>query len=1070
MSRVISAVGVVAASAFLVGVLSFTSFAPAPADATGNFDAWQPRQGCTIPQKPGRVIVDLKQGNEYLRLLVPWMPEMEKTVNLPAGKYQITGLSYDGYSNRAQTPASEQNQEQWKLEVYSGSKKLGTFGPTTDLEDGVQEDYNTDVLASTASFSSAVTKIKAVHKLKGVANPSGPHSVVPVCVAFDPIADVVPSCTLTPTSASIVKGGSVKLTWTSKNAESASMNEGIGSIPVNGNVTVSPTDDTTYTATFTSKDGVDTTCESTITVDEPVSPSCPLTSADGEVINLTTETIRANGPESGAMSDPVTVNVDAGEYEVWLASFDTHSLKTEQNQQKEQWKLSFRDSSGNEKAVTGAIDDLPENQDVMKQRVAQSFNVPAGITELVAIHAAYPDNGPHSVVPICAALKKKSTPPPPPPIESPQCDVNVSPKTIKLGESTTLSWTSDDVETASFNQNIGQVSLNGSRTVSPTQTTTYTGTFIAQSGMRVTCSDTVVVEQPEPAPTCDMFASPSTITKGGSATLGWMSSNVTDVTIDKGIGDVATSGDTTVSPTSNTTYTGTFKGANGDTITCKTTITVKEPTPDPAPQCTLEVTPSSVRRGESVTIAWTSDNATSASINQGIGSVSLDGDTSVSVDSDTTFTGTFTNGKGDTVTCSDSVTVRGGGGGGPCLNCGDDDDDDDDDNGGGDDDDDDEPSPTIVLSKVVRNAPGNFITLDQVPYTGFTAGPMLTALFWISVIGISAGLAYVLTYRRPFAFAMGRRNLSGTEGEYAVSLTDADTYSATEPVAARTATLAASRGSRNGNAMDDAIETQAHTENILFSPEALRVVAAEAERTSLSLEAFLESFFGEAKAQYPREDGWILLSKERATTLLIALRSQAAQPAEAAVVPEAPESPEAAPIVPVRDLVNERFSHIAETRTGAPMAAQPAAPQSVAQQPLARENQQAAPAPDFGRRAEMSGRQASADTGSFVAALARGSEADAFGILRSLQSSGGSVNTFLTEVVRSLDDVYKHRIEGNHNPDQNVAAAVAMLSNSDLEQLIGILVESVDYSYSSARVGSKVAIAKAIEFFRSHGK
>jgi len=40
---------------------------------------------------------------------------------------------------------------------------------------------------------------------------------------------------------------------------------------------------------------------------------------------------------------------------------------------------------------------------------------------------------------------------------------------------------------------MGSVNLSGSRTVYPTQTTTYTGTFYGQSGQSVTCSATVYI-------------------------------------------------------------------------------------------------------------------------------------------------------------------------------------------------------------------------------------------------------------------------------------------------------------------------------------------------------------------------------------------------------------------------------------------------------------------------------------------------------------------------------------------------------------------------------------------------
>lgn len=83
-----------------------------------------------------------------------------------------------------------------------------------------------------------------------------------------------------------------------------------------------------------------------------------------------------------------------------------------------------------------------------------------------------------------------------------------------------------------------------------------------------------------------------------------------------------------------------------------------------------------------------------------------------------------------------------------------------------------------------------------------------------------------------------------------------------------------------------------------------------------------------------------------------------------------------------------------------------------------------------------------------------------FELLRQLLTKGVPVETFITVLVRKLDDVYKHRLEGNHSPDHTVAAKTATWSNADFEAVLGILVECIDYSYSSNKVGTKVALTK----------
>jgi peptidoglycan-associated lipoprotein len=87
---------------------------------------------------------------------------------------------------------------------------------------------------------------------------------------------------------------------------------------------------------------------------------------------------------------------------------------------------------------------------------------------------------------------------------------------------------------------------------------------------------------PPAAPTVTLNASPTTIEKGQCATLTWSSTNATTVSLDQGIGDVATSGSRQVCPSESTTYTINVKGEGG-TASATTRITVNSPAPPPPP-------------------------------------------------------------------------------------------------------------------------------------------------------------------------------------------------------------------------------------------------------------------------------------------------------------------------------------------------------------------------------------------------------------------------------------------------------------------------------------------------------
>ena len=137
--------------------------------------------------------------------------------------------------------------------------------------------------------------------------------------------------------------------------------------------------------------------------------------------------------------------------------------------------------------------------------------------------------------------------------QEPTVSISASPLTIEFGESSTLTWTSTNADSATIDNGIGDVPVTGSVIVSPEiPTTTYTITVTGPGGT-ATSSTTVNVIFPEP--TANISASPTNILLGESSTLTWSTSNAHTVTIDQGIGNVDLNGSIDVSPTETTTYT-----------------------------------------------------------------------------------------------------------------------------------------------------------------------------------------------------------------------------------------------------------------------------------------------------------------------------------------------------------------------------------------------------------------------------------------------------------------------------------------------------------------------------------
>jgi len=240
---------------------------------------------------------------------------------------------------------------------------------------------------------------------------------------------------------------------------------------------------------------------------------------------------------------------------------------------------------------------------------------------------------------ITIEIKEKSTTPPP------EITFAADPQSITLGESSTLSWATTHADSVNIDQGIGSVDLNGSVAVSPQETTTYTLTAEGPGG---TTTENVIVTVIPPAPTVNISADPATILVGETSSLAWSTTYADSCTIEPDIGSVDVNGSIQVSPTETTTYTITATNAGG-TTTANVAVTVLFP-----PTVTISADPTTLMPGESSTLSWSSTNAESASIDQGIGPVSVNGTTTVSPTETTTYTITATGPGGS---AADSVEV-----------------------------------------------------------------------------------------------------------------------------------------------------------------------------------------------------------------------------------------------------------------------------------------------------------------------------------------------------------------------------------------------------------------------------
>jgi parallel beta-helix repeat protein len=159
---------------------------------------------------------------------------------------------------------------------------------------------------------------------------------------------------------------------------------------------------------------------------------------------------------------------------------------------------------------------------------------------------------------------------------------------ISEGESVTLSWVTTGATTvylAQMSESGGStttVELSGSKTVYPSETTTYTLRASNRDGS-INKTLTITVNQDTERPIISFFtASATLIEKGDSVTLSWETTGATNVYLEHsslssaGGESVGLSGSTTVSPDEDTDYILTATNSAG-TTTATVTVTIKLP-------------------------------------------------------------------------------------------------------------------------------------------------------------------------------------------------------------------------------------------------------------------------------------------------------------------------------------------------------------------------------------------------------------------------------------------------------------------------------------------------------------
>lgn len=311
--------------------------------------------------------------------------------------------------------------------------------------------------------------------------------------------------------------------------------------------------------------------------------------------------------------------------------------------------------------------------------------------------------------------------------------------------------------------------------------------------------------------------------------------------------------------------------------------------------------------------------------------------------------------------------------------------------------------PTVVLLQKAVKAPLAFVYLSQIPYTGLSgAGKIL--LFILGLAVWSALVVYALRSQKTAELA--GRLITNIRARFSPNARVI--FPPTEkPMADFEVTDALLLDVKP---MESLLAVEARKERTLISPDGLKTVIeiadAKGEEPIITLGKMIEN----AKNKFPREDGWLLLNKEKIGASL----------------------PATDVTVPAYGKTEKIALNISET------SASPAI------------------TPEIPPVADQT-----AEINTFVSLLARGDEKAVANYLRTLRENGKSVERFIRETIMELDSAYRARLESENNRRNFVLSQIiSRWNNEKTEEVIAILLSIIDKNYRNPAVGLKLAVMR----------
>lgn len=327
-------------------------------------------------------------------------------------------------------------------------------------------------------------------------NPGGPGPASQAVIAID----IQP--------ASIVQGQSATLKWQVTNAASFSISPSVlppgQTYPVTGSVSVSPSQTTTYTATATDANGVATNANVTVTVVPGGSAPAislsidPAVVASGETATITWQSTNATKvtiSPSILAEDTTALSLSGSAAIVPTANTTYTATATGANGQTATATASVKIMTVS-LAITPATVTAGQSATLAWNSTnATGLSIDQGIGAVSAPGGSLTVNPAATTTYTITATNGAATATAQATVNAPlSVTLTASPANLTPGQQSTLSWNARGAATLSIDNGIGTVTgPQGSVTVSPAQTTTYTITATDTGGHSTTGSATVTV-------------------------------------------------------------------------------------------------------------------------------------------------------------------------------------------------------------------------------------------------------------------------------------------------------------------------------------------------------------------------------------------------------------------------------------------------------------------------------------------------------------------------------------------------------------------------------------------------